>query len=427
VASSSAAVSTAAASQHPRREGIIPVTDNVVVTGLGAMTPLGGDVASTWKGLVDGQSGVGVIEDEWARDLPVRLAARVPVDPAETLTYKEARRLDRCEQLAVISAREAWADAGRPEADPSRIAVSIGTGIGGVHSILSQHRILMDQGARKVSPHTVTMLMANGPSAWVSLDVGARGGVRTPVSACASGSEGIALGIEMIERGQADVVVAGGSEATVDTLPLAAFAQMRALSTRHDDPEGASRPFDVNRDGFVMGEGAVVFILEREEFARARGAKIYARAAGAGLTSDAIDIVAADPAGQAAAMRIALARAGLAPSDIDVIHAHATATPVGDPSEATAIRAVIATPPAVTASKSMTGHMLGASGALGALLVILSMRDGVIPPTRNLDTLDPAIDLDVVRGGARAATPRAGLANAFGFGGHNVTLAFTAV
>jgi 3-oxoacyl-[acyl-carrier-protein] synthase II len=403
------------------------VTDNVVVTGLGAMTPLGGDVTSSWKGLVAGASGVGVIDDEWARELPVRLAGRLPVDPTVSLSYREGRQMDRCEQMAVVGAREAWADAGAPEVEPTRLGVAIGTGIGGVHSILTQHRILRNQGARKVSPRTVTMLMANGPAAWVSIDLGARGGARTPVSACASGAEGIAIAIEMIRSGLLDVVVAGGSEATVDDLPLAAFAQMRALSTRHDDPAGASRPFDATRDGFVLGEGAAILVLEREEFARARGARIYAVAAGAGLTSDASDIVAADPAGQARAITIALASAGLAPTDIDLIHAHATSTPVGDPLEAEAIVAAIGAHAPVTASKSMTGHMLGASGALGAIVAVLSMRDGVIPPTRNLEHLDPAIQLDVVRGQARAARPRAAVCNAFGFGGHNVTLAFTAV
>jgi 3-oxoacyl-[acyl-carrier-protein] synthase II len=402
------------------------VTDNIVVTGLGAMTPLGGDVASTWAALVAGTSGVGVIEDDWAQDLPVRLAARVPVDPVAALSYREGRRMDRCQQLAVVSARQAWADAGKPEVEPTRFAVVIGTGIGGVHAILGQHRVLRDSGARKVSPHTVTMLMANGPAAWVSIDLGARGGARTPVSACASGSEAIAVGMEMIARGEVDVVVAGGSEATVDDLPLAAFAQMRALSTRHDDPGAASRPFDVARDGFVLGEGAAILVLEREGFARARGARIYAVAAGAGLTSDASDIVAADPVGQARAITMALARAGLAPGDIDLVHAHATSTPVGDPLEAEAIVAAVGDHPPVTASKSMTGHMLGASGAFGAMVVVLSMVNQLIPATINLETLDPAIGLDVVRKDARAARPRAALANAFGFGGHNVTLAFTA-
>ncbi|WP_462189191.1 beta-ketoacyl-[acyl-carrier-protein] synthase family protein, partial [Frankia sp. CcWB2] len=287
-------------------------------------------------------------------------------------------------------------------------------------------RILEQAGARRISPQTVIMLMPNGPAAWVSIDLGAKAGARTPVSACASGAEAIATGMEMIQHGLADVVVAGGVEAPVDTLPLAAFAQMKALSTRHDDPAAASRPFDADRDGFVLGEGAGLLVLERAGFAAARGARVYAVAAGAATNSDALDIVTADPAGQRRAIEAALSGAGLTPTDIGLVHAHATSTPVGDPLEAEAITQTIGTHPAVTATKSMTGHMLGAAGAVGAIATVLSIRDGVIPPVRNLDRLDPAIKLDVVSGQARHETVRAAVANAFGFGGHNVSLAFTA-
>jgi 3-oxoacyl-[acyl-carrier-protein] synthase II len=402
------------------------VQDRIVVTGIGAMTPLGGDLAASWEGLLSGASGVTVVEDDWARSLPVRLAARLPVDPGASLPRKDARKLDRCEQMALVTAREAWAHAGRPEVDPQRLAVVIGTGYGGVQSTLGQHRIVEAGNARRMSPHAIIMLMANGPAAWVSIDLGARGGARTPISACASGAEAIATAMEMIAHDLADVVVAGGVEAPVDNLPLAAFAQMRALSTRHDDPAAASRPFDADRDGFVLGEGAGIVVLERESFAAARGARVHAVAAGAAVNSDAFDITTADPANQARAITTALSRAGLVPTDIGLVHAHATSTPVGDPLEAEAIAQAIGTHPAVTATKSMTGHTLGAAGAIGAIATICALRDGAIPPVRNLDRLDPEIKLDVVTGAARRETVHAAVANAFGFGGHNATLVFTA-
>ncbi|MCK9894955.1 beta-ketoacyl synthase [Frankia sp. AgB32] len=403
------------------------VRDRIVVTGIGAMTPLGGDLATSWEGLLAGASGVVIVEDEWARELPVRLAGRLPVDPGVSLPRKDARKLDRCEQMAMVTAREAWADAGRPEVDPQRLAVVIGTGYGGVQSTLGQHRIVEAGNARRMSPHAIIMLMANGPAAWVSIDLGARAGARTPISACASGAEAISIAMEMIQLDLADVVVAGGVEAPVDNLPLAAFAQMRALSTRHDDPAAASRPFDVDRDGFVLGEGAAVVVLEREGFAAARGARVHAVAAGASVNSDAADITTADPVNQARAISTALRRAGVLPTDIGLVHAHATSTPVGDPLEAEAIAAAIGTHPAVTATKSMTGHTLGAAGAIGAVATICALRDGLIPPVRNLDRLDPEIKLDVVTGVARRERVHAAVANAFGFGGHNATLVFTAV
>ncbi|MFF2185019.1 beta-ketoacyl-[acyl-carrier-protein] synthase family protein [Streptomyces sp. NPDC058155] len=406
-------------------EGAGPDTE-VWVTGLGATTPLGGDVATTWAAMLAGENGVGVLDDDWAAGLPVRLAARLRVDPATALARTEARRLDRCEQAALVAAREAWADAARPEADPERIAVVIGTGVGGVLSLLGQDDILERSGPRKVSPHTVPMLMANGPAAWVSIDLGALGGAHTPVSACASGAEAVAMGLDLIRLGRADVVVAGGAEACLHGLPLAGFARMMALSTANDDPAGASRPFDAARDGFVLGEGAAVLVLERAEFARSRGARAHGALVGAGVTSSGRHITASDTTGQVRAIRTALRSGGLSPRDVGLVHAHATSTPQGDVAEAGAVAEAVGRHPAVTATKSMTGHLLGASGALGAMATVLALRDGTVPATRNLDTLDPAIDLDVVSGGPRRGGWTAGVANSFGFGGHNVSLAFTA-
>ncbi|MET9802132.1 beta-ketoacyl-ACP synthase II [Streptomyces sp. NPDC006368] len=398
---------------------------DVVVTGLGATTPLGGDAASTWAGMLAGRSGIGAIEEEWAAGLPVRIAGRLAVEPAEVLDRVQARRLDRCEQVALIAAREAWADAGAPGVEPERLAVVIGTGTGGALTMLGQDDVLETSGVRRVSPHTVPMLMANGAAAWVSIELGARGGAHTPVSACASGAEAIATGLDLIRLGRADVVVAGGAEACICPLPLAGFAQARAHSTRNDAPDRASRPFDVDRDGFVIGEGAAVVVLERAEFAAARAARTHAALAGAGVTSDAYHITAAHPEGQIRAMRRALEAAGLSPLDIAHVHAHATSTPKGDLAEARSVAEAIGVHPAVTATKSMTGHLFGAAGAVGALAAILAVRDGVIPATRNLDALDPEVELDVVTGAPRRGPVRAALTNAFGFGGHNASLVFT--
>ncbi len=396
------------------------------VTGLGATTPLGGDVASTWAGMLEGRSGITVIEEEWAEDLPVRIAGRMRVDPAEVLGRVKARRLDRCQQAALIAAREAWADAGAPEVDPERLAVVIGTGVGGVLTTLAQDDVLEASGARRVSPYTVPMLMPNGPAAVVSIELGARGGAHTPVSACASGSEAIAMGLDLIRLGRADVVIAGGAEACVHPLTMAGFAQARALSTRNDAPQEASRPFDAGRDGFVLGEGAALVVLERAGFAAARGARAHATLAGAGTTSDAHHITAADAGGQVRAMRLALASAGLDPLDVGHVNAHATSTPTGDLTEARSITEALGTHPTVTAVKSMTGHLCGAAGALGAIATILAIRDGVIPATLNLDDLDPEVKLDIVTGRPRQGRWAAAVANSFGFGGHNASLAFTA-
>jgi 3-oxoacyl-[acyl-carrier-protein] synthase II len=402
---------------------------DVLVTGIGATTPLGGDAASTWEAMVAGRSGVTVLTQEWAAALPVRIAAQLVVEPSEVLDRVKLRRLDRAEATALIAAREAWADAALADSglDPERIAVVVGTGIGGAQTLLAQDDLLEASGPRKVSPHTVPMLMPNGPAAWVGLEVGARAGVHSPASACATGAEAIAWGLDIIRSGRADVVVAGGTEAVIHPLPIAGFAAMRAMSTRNDDPERASRPFDKGRDGFVLGEGAGIVVLERADHARARGAKAYAHLAGAALTSDGFDIVQPDPEGRGVvrAIRAALRDAGLEPSDVVHINAHATSTPVGDMAEIAALRQAVGTHPVVTSTKSMHGHMLGAAGAVESIAAILAVHHGVVPPTINLDDPDEGLDLDVAAHKARHMEIPVALNDAFGFGGHNAVLAFT--
>ncbi|GIE29925.1 3-oxoacyl-ACP synthase [Actinoplanes italicus] len=402
---------------------------DVVVTGLGATTPLGGDVASTWDALLAGRSGVGHLTQEWAGSLPVRIAAQLAVDPSEVLERVRLRRMDRSEAMAVIAAKEAWADSGLADAglDQERLAVSFGSGIGGAITLLDQDDILEQHGPRRVSPHTVPMLMPNGPAAHIGLDLGAKAGVRAMASACATGAEAVALGLDLIRLGRADVVVAGSTEAVIHPLPVAGFASMRAMSTRNDEPERASRPWDKNRDGFVLGEGAGALILERADHAAARGARIYARLAGAGITSDGYDIVQPDPEcrGGIRAMRMAIEDAGLTGADIHHVNAHATSTPVGDMGEIKGIRAAIGSHPILTSTKSMTGHLLGAAGALESIAAILALRDGIIPPTINLDDPDERLDLEVAAHKARTADIQAAMNNSFGFGGHNVALVFT--
>ncbi|MDX6275609.1 MAG: 3-oxoacyl-[acyl-carrier-protein] synthase [Frankiales bacterium] len=401
----------------------------VVVTGLGATTPLGGDVASTWAGLLAGNSGVRALTEEWAAELPARIAAPAAVDPSEVLDRVEARTLDRSQQLALIAAREAWKDAGSPEVDPERLAVVVASGIGGVITLLNAYDTLNEKGPRRVSPHTVPMLMPNGPAATVALELGARAGVHTPVSACASGAEAISLAMDLIRLGRADVVVAGGTEAAVNVLPMAAFAAMRALSTRNEEPTRASRPYDKGRDGFVLGEGAGIVVLESAAHAAKRGATIHGIAAGSGITSDAHHVAAPDPAGTGAAraMGLALKDAGLTAADVVHLNAHATSTPVGDVAEALAVRTVLGEHTAhvaVTATKSMTGHLLGAAGAVEAIATILALKHRLSPATANLDDPDDDVQLDVVRVDPRPLSPGAALSNSFGFGGHNVALAF---
>ncbi len=398
----------------------------VAVTGLGATTPLGGDVASTWQALLAGESGVRPLTAAWAEQLPVKIAATLAVEPTVTLERVQARRLDRSQQVALVAAQEAWADAGRPDVDKQRLAVVIGTGIGGAVTLLDQDDILEAKGPRRVSPLTIPMLMPNGPAAAVGLEVGAQAGVHAPVSACASGAEAVALGLDMIRANRADVVLVGGAEACIHPLPLAGFAQMQALSTRNDEPAAASRPFDKARDGFVLGEGAGVLVLERAEYAQARGARVYARLAGAGMTADAYHIAIPDPVGAGAsrAIRQAVADAGLEPADIGHVNAHATSTPVGDTSEAAAIHAAIGDHAVVTATKSMTGHLLGAAGAVEAIATLLAVRHGLVPPTRNLENPDDDIDLDIPVLQPRKVSISAAVSDSFGFGGHNVALVF---
>ncbi len=404
----------------------------VVVTGLGATTPLGGTVPATWEALLAGKSGARTLTEEWVAkyELPVHFAARLAVPADEVLAKVEIRRMDPSAQYAVIAAREAWADAGAPELDPERLGVAIGTGIGGVWTLLDQWDTLREKGVRRVYPLAVPMLMPNSPSGNVSLALGARAGAHCTVSACASGAESMGTGYEMIRTGRADMVVAGGTEGAIHPICFAGFAQMQALSTRNDSPETASRPYDTTRDGFVMGEGAGVIVLEAEEHARARGAKIYAEFAGIGMSSDAHHITAPEPegAGASRAMIEAVGSAGLTPGDIVHINAHATSTPVGDIAESNAIRRAFgsaADAMAVSATKSMTGHLLGAAGALEGVFTILAVHNRLAPATINITDFDPAIELDVIRGEHRQlpAGDIAALNNSFGFGGHNV--AFT--
>ena len=400
----------------------------VLVTGLGATTPLGGDVPTTWQGLLSGRSGVDRLTQDWAENLPVQIAAQVAVEP--DLDRVEARKLDRAQQFALVAAREAWADAGHPDVDEERLAVVVGSGIGGVLTLIGQYDILRERGARRVSPLVVPMLMPNGPAATVGLELKAKAGVHAPVSACASGAEAIAYALDLLRLGRADIVVAGGSEAAIAPLPIAGFAQMRALSTRADEPQAASRPFDKGRDGFVLGEGAGIVVLETEEHAKARGAKLYAELAGAGMSADAYHVAAPEPegAGAARAVRKCLESGDLDPREVRHINAHATSTPVGDVAEARALRLALgdaADGVAVTSTKSMTGHLLGAAGAVEAIATILALRDGVVPATRNLDDPDDDIDLDLVRVDNRPLTSGIALSNSFGFGGHDVCLAFT--
>ena len=403
-----------------------PRSGPVAVTGLGAVTPLGADVAALTEGLLAARSGVRLLEDEAFAELPARLAATV--DITGRLDRIEARTLDRVQQLALLAAREAWADAGTPEVDPERLAVVVGSGIGGALTILGQHDVLREKGPRRVSPHLVPMLMPNGPAATVGLELSARAGVHTPVSACASGAEAIAYALDVLRSGRADVVVCGGSEACVHPLPMAGFAQMRALSTRHDAPEAASRPYDKGRDGFVLGEGAGILVLETEEHARARGARVHARLAGAGMTSDAHHVTAPDPSGDGAARSITLALrdAGVSPEELGAINAHATSTPLGDIAEARAFaQALGSNRPPVTATKSCTGHLLGAAGAVEAIATAVALRDGVVPPVRNLDDLDDEADVDAVRVVPREHAHTSALSTSFGFGGHDVSLVLT--
>jgi 3-oxoacyl-[acyl-carrier-protein] synthase II len=410
---------------------------SVVVTGLGATTPLGGDVAATWESLLAGRSGARKLPADWTEvPLPVQIAAPAAVDPATVLDRVQARRLDRCEQLAIVAAREAWADAGSPDVDPDRLAVVVSSGIGGVASTIAAYDTMNEKGWQRLSPYTVPMLMPNGSAGWIAIELGARAEVHTTVSACASGAEAIGYAIDMIRAGRADVVLAGGTEAAIIPLNVAAFAAMRALSTRNDEPERASRPFDRGRDGFLLGEGAGVVVLESAEHAARRGATVHAIAAGFGYSSDAHHIAQPEPEGTGLvkAIQRALADSGLPAEQFVHVNAHATSTPAGDVVEGQAITRALgdaAGGVVVSATKSMTGHLLGGAGAVESVATILALREQVAPPTINLDDPDDEAGIDIATEPRKltphTSAPMAALNNSFGFGGANVALVFTAV
>ncbi|WP_405159522.1 KasA/KasB family beta-ketoacyl-ACP synthase [Nocardia sp. NBC_01499] len=401
---------------------------NVVVTSLAATTSIAGDVDSTWKGLLNGESGIDVLEDSFIEqfELPVRIGGHLKVSPADSLTRVEARTLSYVEQMATVLSREVWRNAGSPEVDKNRLGVAIGTGLGGGEYIIDARDRIKNGGYRKISPLTVQRIMPNGSAACVGIELGAGAGVVTPVSACSSGSEAIANAWQMIVMGDADMVVTGGVEGSIQAVPIAAFTMMRAMSTRNHDPKSASRPFDKDRDGFVFGEAGAMMIIETEEHAKARGATIHARIMGAGITSDAFHLVAPDLAGKGAAraMTRAIEKAGLSKRDVTHVNAHATATPIGDTAEAQAISSAVGSHTSVYAPKSALGHSIGAVGALESVLTVLSIRDSIVPPTLNLDNQDPEIDLDVVKGQSRPGRIDYAVNNSFGFGGHNVAIAF---
>ncbi|MBO0842332.1 MAG: beta-ketoacyl-ACP synthase II [Nocardioides sp.] len=408
----------------------------VVVTGLGTTNPLGGDVRSTWDALVEGRSGVRELTEEWAAELPVKIAGRIAVEPSTVLDRVKARRLDRSAQFAVISAAQAWEDAGlkgtAEEAglDPERVGVAVATGIGGVTTLLDNYDALVQKGPRRVSPLAVPMLMANASAANISLTYGARAAAQTPISACASGNEAIALAADQIRLGRADLVLAGGTEAAIHPLPIAAFGNMMALSKNPGDPATVSRPWDTARDGFVLGEGAGILVLERLEHAQARGARIYAEVLGAGITADAHDIAQPDPEGRGGsrAIKLALRDGDIDPATVVHVNAHATSTPQGDIAEGLMLHATLGDSVdnvAVTSTKSMTGHLLGGAGALEAVATVLAITERVAPPTINLDDLDPQVELDIPTKARDLPTGDiAALNNSFGFGGANVAVAF---
>lgn len=403
----------------------------VVITGLGATTPIGGDIPTMWKNSLKGVSGARTLEDDWVEkyQLPVTFAARVSVPAKDVLERFEIKRMDPSTQFGVIAAREAWKDSGLSDIDHDRFAVAFATGIGGVWTLLDAWDTLREKGPRRVLPMTVPMLMPNGVAATVSLDLGARAGAHTPVSACASGTEAVHQGLELIRSGKADIVMCGGAEAAIHPMPMAAFASMQALSRRNDDPEHASRPYAVDRDGFVMGEGAGALVLEAEEHAKARGARIYGELAGTSITADAFHITAPDPEGLGAtrALKAAMFDGRIQPDDVVHVNAHATSTPVGDKPEYVALKAALGdrlNNVAVSATKSQTGHLLGASGAVEAVMTVLAVYHRQAPMTINLENQDPEIPLDVVT--SERSLPEGdivALSNSFGFGGHNAVIA----
>lgn len=408
----------------------------IVITGFGALTPIGDNAESTWTNMLSGRSGVHLLEYDWAEELSVRIAGEVATDLSPWISRVEARRLDRVSQLAIAAASQAWEDSGLAENNPyekDRTGVCVGTGIGGLTTTLEQWDVMHSKGIRRVSPFTVPGLMANAPAAHIGLMIGARAGVHTAVSACASGNEAISQGIDMLRLNRADLVLVGGTEAVINPLPIVSFSQMQALSKRNDSPETASRPWDVDRDGFVLSEGATIMVLERLESAQARGAKIYGTLAGSGVSADSHDLVQPDPSGygQELAMKRALADANLHPSEIKHVNAHGTSTPQGDTTEAKSISSALgdaAKDVLVTSTKSMTGHLLGAAGALETFATVMALHDRVVPPTINIENLEPDLPVQIVANEKKrlpAEGKLAALNNSFGFGGHNVAIAVT--
>ncbi|MBN9169821.1 beta-ketoacyl synthase [Microbacterium sp.] len=410
-------------------------TSRIVVTGIGATSPIGGTAPDSWSALLGGASGARALEHDWVEEfqLPVTFAAEAAVRPETVLERPVAKRLDPSSQLALVAAKEAWEDAGSPDVESERLGVDFATGIGGLWTLLDAWDTLREKGPRRVMPMTVPMLMPNAAAGNLSLHFGARAYARTVASACASSTESIINAVEHIRAGYADVVIAGGTESAIHPITLAAFSSMQALSKRNDSPETASRPASIDRDGFVMGEGAGALVLETEEHARARGARIYAAVVGGGVTADSYHITANDPEGRGAsrAVRMALEMAGASPDDVTHINAHATSTPVGDPNEYQALLSVfgerILDIP-TSATKASTGHLLGGTGALEAIFTVLALRDGIAPPTINLTEQDPEVPFRLsgatqsLGGGDQLA-----ISNSFGFGGHNAVAAFTTV
>lgn len=407
------------------------MTKKIVITGIGASSPLGGTAPESWNALLAGESGTRTLEHEWVAELelPVTFAAEAKVRPEEVLERPVAKRLDPSSQFALISAKEAWADAGSPEVAPERLGVDYATGIGGIWTLLDAWDTLRERGPRRVLPMTVPMLMPNAAAAAISMHFEARAFARTVASACASSTESLANAYEHLQLGLADVVIAGGSESAIHPITLASFSSMQALSRRNDDPSHASRPYSVDRDGFVMGEGAASLVLETEEHALARGARIYAELAGGAVSADSYHITANDPEGRGASRAVndALAQAGATHEQVTHINAHATSTPVGDIAEYTALASVFGDRVheiPVSATKASTGHLLGGTGALEAVFTVLALVNRVAPPTINISTQDPAIPL-LVSGAPQPLGdgPQLAISNSFGFGGHNAVVA----
>lgn len=413
---------------------VIAMKQRVVVTGMGVMTSLGSELESFWNNLMEGKSGVSVVEAYDFSEYPTRIAAEIKnFDPeAYGLDKKEARRMDRFVQFAAVASKKAVEDAGLEigaNCDAERVGVMVGSGIGGLGTWEDQHNILLQKGPKRVSPFFIPMMIANMASGQVSMLTGAKGPNSTAVTACATGTHSIGDSFKMIQRGDADVMIAGGAEATIRPTGMAGFCSMRAMSVRNDEPEKASRPFDIDRDGFVMGEGAGILILESLEHALKRGARIYGEVIGYGMSGDAFHMTEPDPDGAARCMSKAIKDAGIEPTDIDYINAHGTSTPVGDRSETIAIKKTFgdhAYRLAVSSTKSMTGHLLGAAGGVEAVILALTLRNGVIAPTINLDNQDPELDLDYVPNKPRQANVTTALSNSFGFGGHNATIVMKA-